>query len=411
MSGFAQVSGNEWQQVRFRYLADVEKGRIPASAAGSPSAGMTPYLSMEYLRGGDDLSPRLVPIEPGAPIASDHDILLLWDGSNAGEFLRARQGRVSSTIALVKPSRSVESDFFYWACKALEGQLRADTVGMGIPHVDPERLANLRIPLPSARRQRAIARYLNGVVERLDELVAEKNRVLDLLAERRLVLMTRVVTHGLDPAAPVQDSSVPWLGKIPSAWRTQRIAWLFRERDERGHPDLPLLAVSINTGVSVREFSDDRIENTAADFNSYKVARRGDVVFNKMRMWQGAVGIAPQDGLVSPDYVVASPTGGLLPQYANLLFRTRRFSAECARRSHGIVWDRLRLYWDGFRDIVVPVPPLDIQELIADYLAEVSSTVDALASAIQVAIALLMERRAALIAGAVTGRIAVEEAP
>ena len=99
---------------------------------------------------------------------------------------------------------------------------------------------------------------------------------------------------------------------------------------------MPLLEVSINAGVVLREFSDERIESTAADFNSYKVARQGDVAFNKMRMWQGAVGVAPQDGLVSPDYVVAAPTGPLSPQYAGLLFRTDMFSAECARQSHKV---------------------------------------------------------------------------
>ena len=87
--------------------------------------------------------------------------------------------------------------------------------------------------------------------------------------------------------------------------------------------------VSINLGVVEREFSDDRSESTAADFNTYKIARTGDVVFNKMRMWQGAVGVAPIDGLVSPDYVVAQPTGALRSDYAGFLFRTRQFSAEC----------------------------------------------------------------------------------
>jgi type I restriction enzyme S subunit len=190
-------------------------------------------------------------------------------------------------------------------------------------------------------------------------------------------------------------------------WETRRVAWLFHERDERGEPDLPLLEVSINSGVLLREFSEERIESTAADFNSYKVARQGDVVFNKMRMWQGAVGVAPQDGLVSPDYVVAAPTGPLTPQYAGLLFRTDMFSAECARRSHGIVWDRLRLYWVGFREIEVPLPPADVQNDIVVLIADVVKKVDALRSATERTVALLKERRAALIATAVTGQISV----
>ena len=133
-------------------------------------------------------------------------------------------------------------------------------------------------------------------------------------------------------------------------------------------------------------------------------------MFNKMRMWQGAVGVAPQDGLVSPDYVVAAPTGSLLPEYAGLLFRTDMFSAECARRSHGIVWDRLRLYCEGFREIELPLPPAEVQADIVVYINRSTEKLDSLRFATERTIALLKERRAVLITAAVTGRINVVEA-
>jgi type I restriction enzyme S subunit len=237
--------------------------------------------------------------------------------------------------------------------------------------------------------------------------VAAKERVLGLVAEKRRALITRAVTRSLDPTVSLRDSGIPWFGEIPAHWETRRVAWLFRDRDERGEPDLPLLEVSINTGVILREFSDDRIEGTASDFNSYKVARKGDIAFNKMRMWQGAVGVAPQDGLVSPDYTVADPSGALSSDYAGQLFRTEMFSAECARWSHGIVWDRLRLYWEGFRDIEVPLPPLSEQHAIVAHIAKETAKLDALREATERTIGLLKERRATLIAAAVTGKLNV----
>jgi type I restriction enzyme S subunit len=251
----------------------------------------------------------------------------------------------------------------------------------------------------------AIANFLDRETAKLDTLVAAKQRLLGLLADKRRVLITRAVTRGLNPDVPLRDSGIPWLGRIPARWETCRIAWLFRDRDERCEPELPLLEVSINSGVVIREFSNDRIESTAGDFNTYKVARKGDVVFNKMRMWQGAVGVAPEDGLVSPDYTVATSVGTLSSAYASLLFRTEMFSAECARYSHGIVWDRLRLYWEGFRDIVVPLPPLAEQRAIVAYISAETAKLDALRQAAERTIGLLKERRAALIAAAVTGKI------
>lgn len=276
------------------------------------------------------------------------------------------------------------------------------------PGIAVDVIANLEIPVPPVHEQRAIAGYLTRETARLDALVAAKVRVLRLLTEKRRALIARAVTRGLAPAIPLRDSGVPWLGEVPPHWSVRRLARLFRERDERGEPDLPLLEVSINTGVAEREFSDDRIESTAADFNSYKVARTGDVVFNKMRMWQGAVGVAPVDGLVSPDYVVAEPTGELRADLAGLLFRTNAFSAECARHSHGIVWDRLRLYWEGFRDIAVPVPPPKEQRSIMDHIRRESAKLDRARAATDRTVELLKERRAALMAAAVTGQIDVE---
>ena len=231
-----------------------------------------------------------------------------------------------------------------------------------------------------------------------------KKRLLRRIADKRQALVSRAVTRGLDPAAPRRDSGVPWLGDVPAHWGVRRVANLFEEVDERGEPGLPLLVVSINTGVSLREFSDDRIERVAADFESYKVVRAGEFAFNKMRMWQGAVGVAPEDGLISPDYVVARPIVQLDAAYFEYLLRLPMMSAEFARHSHGIVWDRLRLYWAGFRVVHMPFPPLAEQRVIAAEITRETAALDALAATTRRSVERLGDRRAALIAETVTGR-------
>lgn len=316
-------------------------------------------------------------------------------------------------LALLRPNTQKMIGAFLFRClqaKPVCIQLELSANGVTRFGIPKSEIGSMTLPVPPLAQQRAIADYLDRETARLDALVAAKERVLGLLAEKRRALITRAVTRGLDPSVPKRDAGVPWLGEIPAHWEIMRIAWLFVERDQRGEPDLPLMEVSINTGVARREFSNDKIESTAADFNTYKVARRGDVVFNKMRMWQGAVGIAPEDGLVSPDYVVAAPNGLLLSEYAGQLFRTPIFSAECGRWSHGIVWDRLRLYWEEFRDISIPVPSLDEQAAIMAHIVQATKKIDNLAAATERTISLLKERRAALIAAAVTGQIDLQEA-
>ena len=326
-----------------------------------------------------------------------------------GELNIAQQNLgIGRGLCAIRPGTRWCPRFAWWALHEARGALNYVSTGSTYQAVATEDVANMSVETACLEDQRSIAGYLDRETARLDALVAAKERQLALLVEKRRALIMHAVMRGLDCSAHLRDSGVPWLGEIPEYWGTRRLAWLFRERDERGEPDLPLLEVSINAGVVLREFSEDRIESTAADFNTYKVARIGDVVFNKMRMWQGAVGVAPQDGLVSPDYVVAASTGALSSKYAGLLFRTEAFSAECARRSHGIVWDRLRLYWEGFREIEVPIPPPPVQSKIIEYVSMEAGKLASLRSATERTITLLKERRAALIIAAVTGQIQVE---
>ena len=319
------------------------------------------------------------------------------------------RGRCTTELLVMEP-RAIQARFLRYIClsRYFIDAVDGSTFGSKMPRADWDFIGSMPVPLPGELAQTSIANYLDQETERLDALVEAKKRVLRLLTEKRRALITRAAMLGLESNIALRNSGIPWLGEIPANWETARVAWLFRERDERGRPDLPLLEVSINSGVVLREFSEDRIEGTAADFNTYKVARSGDIVFNKMRMWQGAVGVAPQDGLVSPDYVVAAPCGPLSSQYAGLLFRTEAFSAECARRSHGIAWDRLRLYWEGFRDIEVPIPPQTVQAEIVECIGVETGKLDAVRSATERTIVLLKERRAALITAAVTGQIEVE---
>jgi type I restriction enzyme S subunit len=403
------VSGQPQElRTRLKFLAHIEMGQSPPSADYSLSSdGGLPFLQGTADFGREFPGPRIFCGSP-TKVAATGDILFSVRAP-VGELNIANQDfGIGRGLCCVRAGFSQNPRFTWWALHEAREQLNYVATGSTYDAVSAEDVANLRMHEVPICEQQAIADFLDRETAKIDALVAAKERVLELLVEKRRAIITHAVTRGRNPNVPLRDSGLSWLGQIPVHWETARLAWLFRDRDERNEPELPLLEVSINAGVVLREFSDERIESTAADFNSYKVARKGDVVFNKMRMWQGAVGVAPENGLVSPDYTVAAPLGDLSPEYAGLLFRTEIFSAECARHSHGIVWDRLRLYWEGFRDIFVPVPPLEEQHAIVTHIQRETTKLDALRTAAERAISLLKERRAALIAAAVTGQIEVK---
>ena len=172
----------------------------------------------------------------------------------------------------------------------------------------------------------------------------------------------------LRPYPEYKNSGVPSLGKIPAHWELFRNGRLFSQRNETGFGELPILEVSLKTGVRVRDMENLKRKQVMSDREKYKRAAQGDIAYNMMRMWQGAVGIAPVDGLVSPAYVVVRPFPLVDCRYFTYLFRTTLYMNEVDAYSRGIVKDRNRLYWQDFKRMPSVVPPVEEQRYIARFL-------------------------------------------
>lgn len=207
---------------------------------------------------------------------------------------------------------------------------------------------------------------------------------------------------GLRPYAEMKPSGLPWLGDVPTNWEVRRNGRLFGSRRETGFPDLPVLEVSLRSGVRVRDFDNGTRKQEMGDRSKYQRAMRGDIAYNMMRMWQGAVGIAPVDGLVSPAYVVARPFAETDTAYYAYVFRTAAYMREVDTFSRGIVPDRNRLYWESFKQMPSVYPPLDEQRLIVRFLDWHGAQTAKLIRAKKKIIALLNEQKQAIIHRAVT---------
>jgi len=285
--------------------------------------------------------------------------------------------------------------------------LGAVAIEATIGNVNGEKYANLLIPVPPVDQQRAIADYLDRETARLDALVAAKERVLGLLAEKRRALITRAVTRGLDSRAPLRDSGIPWLGQIPAHWETERSRWLFRERDQRSETgEEELLTVSHLTGVTPRSEKDVNMFE-AETTEGYKICLSGDLVINTLWAWMGAMGVSPVNGIASPAYHVYQPGPRLEPRYIDALARLPVFAQEVTRYSKGVWSSRLRLYPEGFFEVFFPVPSIGEQRAIVAHIAKETEKLDELRVATERTTVLLKERRATLIAAAVTGQIDV----
>lgn len=277
------------------------------------------------------------------------------------------------------------------------------------PGISTEEVSNVLLAVPPLEEQRAISAYLKSETARLDALVAAKQRLIELLAEKRKAIIATAITRGLDPKVKLRDSGVPWLGEIPAHWEIERARWLFRERDVRSTTgEEEMLTVSHLTGVTPRSEKD--VNMFEAETNEgYKLCEPGDLVINTLWAWMGAMGIAPVKGIVSPAYNVYEPGPRLAPAYIDALVHLPVFAQEVTRYSKGVWSSRLRLYPEGFFEVYLPVPPEEEQRAVVDHIARETAKLDAVRAATERTIALLKQRRSALITAAVTGQLELKE--
>lgn len=341
------------------------------------------------------------------------DILAAAVGATFGKtYLHLRDigpAAFAGYLVRISPNDEFDAGFVaYWTeSQHYWDQVNTSVVQSTIQNFSAAKYAELRLPSPSLLLQSAIVRFLDHETARIDALVGAKQRLLDLLVEKRKAIVATAVTRGLDPKVKLRDSGVPWLGAIPAHWETERARWLFRERDVRSTTgDEEMLTVSHLTGVTPRSEKD--VNMFEAETNEgYKLCEPGDLVINTLWAWMGAMGIAPVKGIVSPAYNVYEPGPRLTPAYIDALVRLPVFAQEVTRYSKGVWSSRLRLYPEGFFELYLPVPPQEEQRAVVAHIARETAKLDAVRTATERTIALLKERRAALIAAAVTGQLDV----
>ena len=209
----------------------------------------------------------------------------------------------------------------------------------------------------------------------------------------------------LKPYPAYKDSGVPWLGEIPEHWEILPNRAVFTEIKERNHPDADMLSVTISKGaIRQRALLEDSSKKDSSNLDkaAYKLVRRGDIAYNKMRAWQGAIGISEYQGIVSPAYVIQRPRIGADSRYLHYLLRTPAFAKEAERWSYGITSDMWSLRPEHFRLIYICFPPLPEQHSITRYLDYMDRRIRRYIRAKQKLIALLEEQKQAIIHQAVT---------
>ena len=268
-------------------------------------------------------------------------------------------------------------------------------------------IENLLIPIPSESEQTQIANFLDRKTEQIDELIRIKEQKIELLQEQRTALINHAVTKGLDPNVEMKPSGVEWIGDIPKNWIPTRCTNLFELKHIKNTTGEINLSVYRDYGVIRRDSRDDNHNRISEDTSNYKLVEPGDFVFNKMKCWQGSLGVSEYRGIVSPAYTVCKPKKSFFGKYFHYLLRSNSYIQEYKRLSYGIRTGQWELRFEDFKDMIIPYPPIHEQEQIANILDKRIEHIDKLVLVEHKKIELLKEYRQSLISEAVTGKIDV----
>jgi type I restriction enzyme S subunit len=377
------------------------------------------------LDGCNFLAPDLVEAKWSHFRVRGGDLLISGSASTGlcAEVDAATAGAIPYTgIIIVRPiDARVDKNFFRWflLSDSFAIQVALAQTGSAMKHFGPTHLSQMFAPVPPLPRQPIIADYLDHETARLDALVAAKERVLGLLAEKRRALITRAVTRGLDPHARVRGSGIPWLGEIPAHWEIWKLGHVALvgngstpNRDNAEYwaeGAIPWLNSSVVNQEEVTA-SDQFVTATALRECHLPLVKPGSVL----------VGITGQ-GKTRGSAVVLSFEATINQHIAFITPNADRLDAWFLRWSLFAAYEFLRsisddvggtkgaLTCEAVAVLHVPLPPLDDQREIVAHISLEASKLGALRVATERTISLLKERRAALIAAAVTGQIDIRE--
>ena len=231
-------------------------------------------------------------------------------------------------------------------------------------------LLELSIPFPSLVEQQRIAEFLDRECGKIDGLKADIQAQIDTLEQYKRSVITEAVTHGLNPSAPMKDSGIPWVGEIPNEWSVNRAKYCFVNTKEIAgcrSDRYERLALTMN-GV-IKRSKDDSNGLQPEKFETYQILRPDELVFKLIDLQNvstSRVGLSPYLGLVSPAYIILKSNKRVLPAFAEkyflMLWKNQIFNAL------GDAGVRSNLNSKDLLELSIPLPPLDEQQEIADYL-------------------------------------------
>lgn len=307
--------------------------------------------------------------------------------------------------------------FYHISSHLIRELIRQEAKGFIRINLRQDKLACVSIMQPSISEQQRIAEFLDKKCGEIDEAIALQEEFIEELKAYKQSVITEAVTRGLNPNVKFKDSGIDWLGAIPKHWEKMPLKYCFGRRSEKNNPvkTEERLSLSIDMGVTLYSEKTTNLDRFKEDFTQYQIAYPNDIVLNCMNMIVGAVGISSYMGCVSPVYYVIYPLKKEInPLYYSYLLNIPPIRGVYYSLGRGIYaiergegrvnTCRLKVSYNDFGRLVIPVPPIEEQIEITQYIQDKSDEIDSFIAIKQQKIEELKDYKKSIIYEYVTGK-------
>jgi len=305
---------------------------------------------------------------------------------------------VSTGFAVVRPNSLLDSGFAKYALQSepFVHQVISRSTGVSYPSINASDLARIELAAPPKVEQSAIAAFLDRETGKIDALIAEQEKLLTLLAEKRQATISHAVTRGLNSNAPMKESGVQWLGEVPAHWEVIPLRWYSQCKSGDGISSSEIEAVA-GSAYGVPAIGGNGRMGFATSSNIGQPV----LAIGRVGALCGNVHVVRPPAWISDNALALTPSGEFHLDYLAHTLRSRNLNDIASKTAQPLITGT------QVADQRIPLPPLTEQASIAVFITDEVIRLDNLTAEAERGIALLKERRSALITAAVTGKIDV----
>ncbi|WP_153753783.1 MULTISPECIES: restriction endonuclease subunit S [unclassified Citrobacter] len=317
-----------------------------------------------------------------------------------------------SLISIVMRPKSINPRFAHYLLRSRQFQEEFYRYGKGIVadlwSTNSSEMKNILLPEIQFLESEQIASFLNHETAKIDNLIEKQQQLIELLKEKRQAVISHAVTKGLNPDVPMKDSGIEWLDSIPSSWEVKPTYAICSASTEKNTDGLENNVLSLSYGNIIKRKTDTNFGLLPDSFNTYQIVKDGDIILRLTDLQNDKnslrVGLVTQSGIITPAYLKLSVKHAITPSFSYYLLHTYDIFKVFYGMGGGL---RQSMKFEDFRRLPLLIPSKIEQESIVTFIDKRIIKIDILIEKQLQQIALLKERRTALISAAVTGKIDV----